>query len=235
MPLIRRAVAELLGTALLVSAVVGSGIAAQRLSPHDAGLELLENAIATGAALVAIILAVGAVSGAHLNPVISLVDASLGGLRPRELLVYIGAQVGGGVAGAMLANLMFSLPAVSIAAHERSGGGLWLGEVVATAGLVVVVFGVARSGRAATAPFAVGAYITAAYFFTSSTSFANPAVSVARMLSDSFSGIAPRSVPGFVGFQLLGGGLGLAAARLLWPRVAEVADEVVLPHPDPGG
>jgi arsenate reductase len=126
---------------------------------------------------------------------------------------------------------MFSLPAVSIAGHDRSGGGLWLGEVVATVGLVLVVFGTVRSGRAGTAPFAVGAYITGAYFFTSSTSFANPAVTVARMLSDSFAGIAPRSAPGFIAAQLAGGGLGLAAAWLLWPRVADVADDVVVPHP----
>lgn len=220
MSLIRRAVAEFLGTALLLVAVVGSGIAAQRLSPHDTGLELLENALATGAALVAIILAVGSVSGAHLNCVISLVDAALGGLRRRDLAVYIGAQLSGAATGAVIANVMFSLPAVTVATRERSGGGLWIGEIVATFGLVLVVFGLVRGGPAWAIPFAVGAYISGAYFFTSSTSFANPAVTVARTLSDSFSGISPRSVPAFVGSQLLGGALGFAAVRVLWPPTA---------------
>jgi glycerol uptake facilitator-like aquaporin len=228
--LIRKAVAELIGTALLLVAVIGSGIAAQRLSPHDTGLQLLENAIATGAALVAIILAVGSVSGAHLNPVISLVDAALGGLRRGEIAVYIAAQVSGAVAGAVVANLMFSLSAVTFSSHERSSGGLWLGEVVATFGLVLVVFGTVRSGRSSAAPFAVGAYITGAYFFTSSTSFANPAVTFARMLSDTFAGIAPGSVAAFVAFQLVGGALGYTAARLLWPSMHDAAGRVVVPH-----
>jgi glycerol uptake facilitator-like aquaporin len=228
--LIRKAVAELLGTALLLIAIIGSGIAAQRLSPHDTGLQLLENAIATGAALVAIILAVGSVSGAHLNPVISLVDAAHGGLRRAEIGVFVAAQLGGAVAGAVIANLMFSLPAVTMSTHERSGGGLWLGEVVATLGLVLVVFGVVRSGRSSAAPFAVGAYITGAYFFTSSTSFANPAVTFARMLSDTFAGIAPGSVLGFIAFQLAGGALGYAVTRLLWPSIGDAAQRVVVPH-----
>lgn len=230
----RRAFAEFIGTALLLMAVVGSGIAAQRLSPHDAGLQLLENAVATGAALVAIILAVGSVSGAHLNPVVSLADAALGGLRLRELAAYLGAQVAGAVSGVVVANLMFSLPAVSLSAHERSGAGVWLGEVVATLGLLLVVFGLVRSGARGMAPFAVGAYIAAAYFFTSSTSFANPAVTVARTLSDSFSGIAPVSVLAFVAAQLVGAALALCAVRLLWPKIGEVAELVVVPHETSG-
>jgi arsenate reductase len=228
--LMRRAVAELIGTALLLIAVVGSGIAAQRLSPGDTGLQLLENALATGAALVAIILALGAVSGAHLNPVVSLADAVFGGLRWREVPAYIGAQVAGGVAGVVLANLMFSLPAVTVSGRVRSGGGLWLAEAVATFGLLLVVFGIARSGRAAMAPFAVGAYITGAYFFTASTSFANPAVTLARTLSDSFAGIAPGGVAAFVACQLAGAVIAVAALRLLYPRYSDAARVVVVPH-----
>jgi glycerol uptake facilitator-like aquaporin len=230
MPLIRQAVAEFIGTALLLIAVIGSGIAAQSLSPNDTGLELLENAAATGAALVAIILAVGSVSGAHLNPIVSCVDAAFGGLRRRELVVYVIAQIFGAAAGAVIANVMFSLPAVSISGHLRSGPGLWLGEIVATFGLLLVVFGVVRGGRSGAAPFAVGAYITGAYFFTSSTSFANPAVTVARTLSDTFAGIAPASVLPFVIAQAVGAAAAYGVARLLWPRVAEVAGEVVVPH-----
>jgi len=231
MHLARKAVAELIGTLLLVAAVVGSGIAAQRLSPHDTGLELLENAIATGAALVAIILAVGPVSGAHLNPVVSAVDAAFGGLKRRELAAYVAAQIAGGITGAILANAMFALPAVSIAQHSRSTGPLWLSEVVATFGLLLVVFGIVRSRRFAAAPFAVGAYITAAYFFTSSTSFANPAVTLSRMFSDTFSGIAPASAGPFVAAQILGAAVAFAAVRFLWPRAAaETADLVVVPH-----
>ncbi len=164
----------------------------QTLSPGDTGLELLENAAATGTALVAIILAVGPVSGAHLNPIVSGADAYFGGLRRGELATYVVAQVVGAVVGVALANLMFSLPVISISTHLRSGPGLWLGEVVASFGLLLVIFGVVRSGRGGMAPFAVGAYITGAYFFTSSTSFANPAVTLARTLSDTFAGITPR-------------------------------------------
>lgn len=228
--LLRRAGAEFIGTALLLIAVIGSGIAAQRLSPHDTGLELLENAVATGAALVAIILAVGPVSGAHLNPVVSAVDALFGGLRRAELAVYVAAQLAGAVTGAIVANLMYSLPAVSISTNTRSTGGHVLSEVVATFGLLLVVFGLVRAGRASTAPFAVGAYITGAYFFTSSTSFANPAVTVARMLSDTFAGIGPASVPGFVGAQVVGAAFSAATIHLLWPRIDRVAGEVVVPH-----
>lgn len=230
-PLARRALAELLGTLFLVAAVVGSGIAAQRLSPHDTGLQLLENAVATGAALVAIILAVGPVSGAHLNPAVSAVDALFGGLRRAELLVYVAAQMAGGALGAVVANAMFALAPVSLSHHQRSGGALALSEVVATFGLLLVIFGIARARRFSAAPFAVGAYITAAYFFTSSTSFANPAVTVARMLSDTFSGIAPSSVAAFVAAQAGGAALAWGAVRLLWPRAAaEAAELVVVPH-----
>ncbi|HEX6493358.1 MAG TPA: aquaporin [Candidatus Dormibacteraeota bacterium] len=230
MALLRRTVAEFLGTALLLIAVIGSGIAAQRLSPHDTGIELLENAVATAAALVAIILAVGSVSGAHLNPVVSVVDAVFGGLRWREVGPYVTAQVAGAAAGAVVANLMFSLPAVTISEHARSSSNLWLGEVVATFGLLLVIFGVVRSGRAASAPYAVGAYIAGAYWFTSSTSFANPAVTLARTLSNTFAGIAPGSVAGFVAAQLAGGALAAGAIRLLWPDIDRVADVVVVPH-----
>ncbi len=226
----RRAIAELIGTALLLVAVIGSGIAAQRLSPHDTGLQLLENAVATGAALVAIILAVGTVSGAHLNPVVSCVDALFGGLRRVELAVYVAMQVCGAVAGAVIANLMFSLSAVSISTNHRASGGHVLSEVVATFGLLLVVFGVVRAGRAGAAPFAVGAYITGAYFFTSSTSFANPAVTVARMLSDTFAGIAPSSVAVFIAGQVGGALLAAAVIAVLWPRIAAVARDVVVPH-----
>jgi glycerol uptake facilitator-like aquaporin len=230
MPLLRKALAEFIGTALLLIAVVGSGIAAQRLSPTDVGLELLENAVVTGAALIAIILAVGSVSGAHLNPVVSGVDAFFRGLRVHELAAYVVAQVAGAGLGVVVANLMFSLPAVSIASRTRSGSGLWLGEVVATFGLILVVFGVARSGRTRAAPFAVGAYITGAYFFTSSTSFANPAVTLARALSDTFAGIAPASILPFIGAQLAGTVVACAVVRALWPRVDHASDVVVVPH-----
>jgi glycerol uptake facilitator-like aquaporin len=226
----RQLLAEFLGTALLVIAVVGSGIAAARLSRGDAGLQLFENAAATAAALVAIILAVGPVSGAHLNPVVTLVDRVFGGIGTREAAGYWAAQVTGGVAGTVLANLMFKLPAVELSHHARTGGGVWLAEAIATFGLVLVIFGVARSGRAGLAPFAVGAYIGGAYFFTASTSFANPAVTIARMLSDTFTGISPASVPGFVGFQLIGGVAAVAAIRVLYPDAAGAAPRVVLPH-----
>ena len=206
-----------MGTGFLVAVVVGSGIFAQRLSPDDVGLQLLENSIATGAGLVALILAFGSVSGAHFNPVVSLVDRLLGGLSTRETLVYVPAQVVGGCAGAVVANLMFELPAVNVSDQVRSSGGLWLGEVVATFGLVMVILGVVRSGRASAVPYAVGGYIAAAYWFTSSTSFANPAVTVARTLSDTFAGIAPSSVPAFVVAQLIGGLAALALAVFLHP------------------
>jgi glycerol uptake facilitator-like aquaporin len=218
----RRAVAEAAGTGLLVLAVVGSGIAASQLS-DDVGLQLLINAAATAGALVAIILALGPVSGAHLNPVVTLAERVAGGITNVEAGVYCGAQVAGGAAGAILANLMFSLPAVELSTKVRSSGALWLSEVVATFGLLLVILGVARSARPAAAPYAVAAYIGGAYFFTSSTSFANPAVTVARTLSDSFAGIAPASVPAFVTAQIAGAGLAIALARFLVP-LKEIAD-----------
>jgi glycerol uptake facilitator-like aquaporin len=227
---VRRAVAEFIGTALLLIAVVGSGIAAKRLSPGDAGLELLENALATGAALAAIIIAVGPVSGAHLNPVVSIVDTAFGGLRPRELFTYIGAQFTGAVAGVIAANLMFSLPAVTISSHPRSSPGLWFSEAIATLGLLLVIFGAVRTQRAGIVPFAVGAYITGAYFFTSSTSFANPAVAVARELSNTFAGISPGSVLPFIGAELVGAALAWVVVSVLYPREREVAGVVLLPH-----
>jgi arsenate reductase len=229
-PVARKSLAEFIGTAMLVAAVIGSGIAAQRLSPGDVGLQLFENTAATAAALVAIILALGAVSGAHLNPVVSLVDRVLGGLTNGEVAVYVSSQILGGAAGAVIANVMFGDAAVTWSTHHRATGGHLLGEVVATFGLVLVVFGVVRSGRAAAAPFAVAAYIASAYWFTSSTSFANPAVTLARTLANSFAGIAPSSAPGFIGAQLIGGAVGLVCVVALYPGVSDVAEEVVLPH-----
>lgn len=230
----RRALAELVGAAFLVAIVVGSGIMAARLSPGDTGLQLLENAFATGAGLVAIILAVGPVSGAHLNPVVSAADCWFGGITRRTLAVYAGAQVVGACVGCVLANLMFDLPAVELSTKVRSGSGVWLGEVIATVGLLLVIFGVVRSRRAAVAPFAVGAYISAAYFFTSSTSFANPAVTVGRMLSDTFAGIAPESVPGFVVAECIGGALAVALVAMLYPHIGDVADALIVPHEEEG-
>jgi glycerol uptake facilitator-like aquaporin len=209
--LLRRASAEAVGTGLLVATVIGSGIAAQRFSPDDTGLQLLENAIATGAVLVALILALGSISGAHFNPVVTLADRLLGGMGTAESGVYVLAQVVGACVGAIVANLMFDLPAVTISTHDRSSSGVLLGEVVATFGLLVVILGIVRSGRTQMAAFAVGGYITAAYWFTSSTSFANPAVTIARGFTDTFTGIRPADVPGFVAAQIVGA---LAAALL---------------------
>ncbi|MEN3271855.1 MAG: hypothetical protein V7636_616 [Actinomycetota bacterium] len=228
--LVRRALAEYVGTAFLVAIVVGSGIAASNLSPHDLGLQLLENAAATAGGLVALILALGPVSGAHFNPVVSLADAFLGGLERRDLPVYIGAQVAGAITGSIVANLMFELDAISWSTHARSTHGLWIGEVVATIGLLIVIFGVVRSGRSSAAPFAVGAYIGGAYFFTSSTSFANPAVTIGRAFSDTFAGIKPSSVPGFIICQLVGASIAVVLVRALYPEINEVADDVMVPH-----
>ena len=219
-PLARKIGAEFVGTAFLVMAVVGSGIAAARLSPDDVGLQLLENSLVTGAALVALILALQPVSAAF-NPVVTLAERLRGLLETRDAAALIAAQLIGGVLGAVLANLMFDLDAISIASTDRTGGGLWLGEVIATLGLVAVIFGSLRTGRTNTVAFAVAGYITAAYWFTSSTSFANPAVTVARMLSDTFAGIAPSSVPMFIAMQLLGGALALALIWLLYPALAQ--------------
>ena len=232
--LLRKAFAELLGTLLLVATVVGSGIAASRLSPDDVGLQLLENALVTGAVLVALILALGPVSAAF-NPVVTLVERALGAVTTAQAAVLVAAQVVGACLGSVLANLMFELPAVELSATERSAGSLWLAEVVATFGLVVVVFGVVRSGRGVHVAYAVGGYITAAYFFTSSTSFANPAVTVGRTLSDTFAGIAPASVLPFVLAQLAGGALAYGAVRLLYPDAADRAAELVAQSDPPRG
>jgi glycerol uptake facilitator-like aquaporin len=236
-PLWRRLAAETLGTGLLVTVVVGSGIAAASLSPRDVGLQLLENAFATALGLGVLILAVGPVSGAHLNPVVSAVDWWLGrrtgsGLTLRELAGYVPAQIVGAVAGAVLANLMYDKPAVSWSTTDRTSGHLWLGELVATAGLVVLIFALARSGRAAVAPAAVAAYIGSAYWFTSSTSFANPAVTIGRAFSDTFAGIAPASMPGFVVAQLVGGVTGIGLLAVLYPGAGRNADDVVTSHAD---
>jgi len=217
----RKVAAELLGTAFLVMAVVGSGIAAERLSPDDVGLQLLENSLITGAALVALILALQPVSAAF-NPVVTLVERALGLIRTTDAAAMIAGQLVGGILGVALANLMFGLDAVSIASKERAGAGLWLGEVIAALGLVLIIFGSLRSNRSDTIAFAVGGYITAAYWFTSSTSFANPAVTVARMFSDTFAGIAPSSVPMFVVMQLVGGALALGLVHLLYPTAVPV-------------
>lgn len=233
--LARRATAEAVGTALLVLAVIGSGIAASRMSPGDVGLQLFENAAATAAALVAIILAVGPVSGAHLNPVVTLADRVFGGLTTAEAGVYCAAQVIGGAVGVVVANVMFSVPAFELSTHARGSGALWTSEVVATFGLLLVIFGVVRSGRTAVAPLAVGAYIGGAYFFTSSTSFANPAVTLARTLSNTFAGIDPGSVPGFVVAQVVGAALAIGLVRMLYPAIAAVAPDVIVPHPAPEG
>ena len=216
----RRAFAEIIGTAFLVTAVIGSGIAAQRLSPNDRGLQLLENSLATGAALVALILALQPVS-ASFNPVVTLVERAVRRVTGGEAAVLVVAQVAGGLMGALLANLMFDLDAISLSDHHRASGGHLLGEAVATFGLVLVVFGALRSPRIESVAFAVGGYITAAYWFTSSTSFANPAVTIARALSDSFAGIAPSSVPAFVLMQLVGGACGLAALLVLHPTITD--------------
>jgi glycerol uptake facilitator-like aquaporin len=227
----RRLAAELAGSALLAAVVIGSGIAAQRLSPGNVGLELLENAAATAAGLFAIILMFGPVSGGHFNPVVSFADAALGGLSWREAAAYLPAQVGGCIGGAVLANLMYSEPAVSISARQRASAGHFLSEIVATAGLLLVIFALVRTGRAQAAAAAVGAYIGAAYFFTSSTSFANPAITVGRMFSATFAGIAPSSAPSFIGAQVIGGVVGVGVIRLLYPGVtpAQAAD-VIVPH-----
>jgi arsenate reductase len=212
----QKAAAELVGTAFLVATVIGSGIAASRLSPGNVGLQLLENSLATGAVLVALILALHPVS-ASFNPVVTVLERALGTLSTRTAATLVAAQVVGGLIGVVVANLMFDLPAVAVSQHVRSGSGVWLGEVVATMGLVLVVFGTLRGADNSRVAYAVGAYITAAYWFTSSASFANPAVTVARTVTDTFAGIAPSSAPAFVLAQLLGGALGLGAVALLHP------------------
>ena len=233
-PLWRRAVAELLGTSLLVTVVVGSGIAAQQLSPNDVGLQLLQNSTATVLGLTVLILVLGPVSGAHFNPAVSAADWLLGrrsgtGMTLPELGTYVVAQTVGAVGGSVVANAMFEV-GTSISAKERTTSGHLLAEVIATAGLILLIFALAATKRGALAAPAVGAYIGAAYWFTSSTSFANPAVTVGRVFSDTFAGIAPVSVPAFILAQLLGAAVGLGLLLVLFPSAARAADEAVLPH-----
>ncbi|MDQ3790088.1 MAG: aquaporin family protein [Actinomycetota bacterium] len=223
----RKVFAEFLGSLLLAALVIGSGIAAQRLS-DDVGLRLLENAAATAAGLYVLVLVFGPVSGAHFNPVVSVVAAAFGGLTWREVAAYVPAQVAGCVSGAVLANVMFDLAPVSISTTHRATVAHGLSEVVATLGLVLVIFALVRTGRAVLAPAAVGAYIGAAYWFTSSTSFANPAITIGRVFSDTFAGIAPASVLPFVLAQLAGAALAVVLLRILYPAPAH-ADEAVVP------
>ena len=227
--------AEFIGSAMLVAIVVGSGIAAERLSPDDVGLQLLENSTATALGLAVLILALGPASGAHFNPVVSLGDWLLGrrsgtGIDGRTLSLYAAVQVLGAIVGASLANAMFDLPMMEIATKDRISTGHLIAEVVATAGLVVVIFTLARTGRAALSAAAVGAYIGAAYWFASSTSFANPAVTIGRMFSDTFAGITPSSAPGFIAAQILGALVGLAFVVVLYPDAANTADQAVIAH-----
>ena len=232
----RRLIAEVLGSALLAALVVGSGIAAQRLSPGDVGLQLFENAAATAAGLFAIILMFGPVSGGHFNPVVSVVDACFGGLSWRDAVAYVPAQVLGCIAGAVLANTMFSKAVFELSSKHRASGAHFVAEVVATFGLLMVIFALARVGRTQATPAAVGSYIGAAYFFTSSTSFANPAITVGRMFSNTFAGIAPASAPAFVGAQVVGGALALGVILLLYPRISPAqASEVLVHHADGTG
>lgn len=228
-PLSRRVAAEFIGTAFLLAAIVGSGIMAERLSP-DAGLQLLQNAFATAGVLTALILAFGPVSGAHLNPAVTLADRALGGLTTREAVGYVAGQVAGGIVGVAVANLMFDLPAVTWSTTDRWGAHLWLAEVIATIGLLYVIFGLVRSGRSHVTAFAVGGYIAGAFYFTSSTSFANPAVTIGRMLSDTFAGIAPASASPFVFAEIAAVVIVAGSVRLLFPGVENFADEVLVPH-----
>ena len=223
--LTRRLVAEGFGTAMLIVAVIGSGIMASRLSTGDVGLQLLENAAATACALIGLILMFGAVSGAHFNPAVTILDRLLGTTSNRDTGLYIAAQVIGGCLGAMLVNLMFELPAVNVSTHVRSSSALWLSEVVATVTLLLLIQGCVRTGRANAVPFAVGAWIGGAYWFTSSTSFANPAVTIARTLSNTFAGIAPSSAPMFIVMQLVGTVIAFGLVRLFYPHDhSETAD-----------
>lgn len=230
----RRLLAEFLGTGLLVAVVVGSGIAAQQLSPNDVGLQLLENSMATVFGLTVLILWFGPVSGAHFNPVVSIADWLLGrragtGLSATDVAAYSAAQISGAIGGAVLANVMFET-GTHLSTHDRASGGHLVGEVVATAGLVALIFALVRSNRGAIAAPAVGAYIGAAYWFTSSTSFANPAVTIGRIFSDTFAGIAPASVAPFIGMQLLGLIVGVGLTLALYPDAGAKADDVVVPH-----
>ena len=220
MALRRKIVAEFVGTAFLLIAVVGGGIAAERLSPNDVGLQLFEAAVVTAFGLAAFIAMFGPISGGHFNPAVTIADIALGKRELSEALPYISAQISGGIAGTILANLMFELPAVELATTVRTGSGQWLGEVVATLGLLLVIFLMLRTANADKIAITVGIYIGGAYFFTSSTSFANPAVTVARMFSDSFAGIAPSSAPGFLVAQLLAIPVAIGLVRFLAPAAA---------------
>ena len=224
-----RIASELLGTMFLVAAVVGSGIMGDRLAGGNVAVALLANTLATGAALVALILTFGSISGAHLNPVVTFADALEGGIPWRETFPYILAQILGGIGGAIIAHLMFGLPIVSLSQHGRTGPSQWFSEFVATFGLLSVVWGCSRT-RSSAVPFAVGAYITAAYWFTASTSFANPAVTIARCLSNTFAGIRPVDVPSFLIAQLAGGFAATIVFRWLVPNLQAQAKEVLLSH-----
>jgi arsenate reductase len=223
-----RLVAEFVGTAFLLAGVVGSGIMAENLT-DDPGLQLLQNAFATGGILVALILALGPASGAHFNPVVTLADRVFGGIGTRDAIAYVAVQFAGAAFGVIVANVMFDVP-LEWSTRQRTGIDLWTAEAVATLGLLLVIFGVVRSGRAALAAFSVGAYIAAAYYFTSSTSFANPAVTVARTLSNTFAGIAPDDVPAFIAAQLVGAAVALVVIWVIYPNITTVADQVVVPH-----
>jgi arsenate reductase len=230
-PLPRRLLAELLGSAFLAAVVIGAGIAAQSLSPNDTGLQLFEDAAATAAGLFAIILMFGPVSGGHFNPVVSFVDAHFGGISHRDALAYLPAQVAGCTLGAIVANIMFSLSAVSISTHHRASPAHFLSEIIATSGLILVIFALARTRRSHITPAAVGAYIGAAYFFTSSASFANPAITFGRMFSNTFAGIAPASVPSFVVAQIIGGVAAILTLLALYPHITpQDAAEAVIPQ-----
>jgi glycerol uptake facilitator-like aquaporin len=228
-PLYARITAEFVGTAFLLMAVVGSGIMGERLSGGNAAIALLANTIATGAALVALILTFGSVSGAHFNPVVTLADASQRGIPWREVPGYIIAQISGAYAGVICAHLMFALPLLSSSRHARSGISQVFSEFIATFGLLSVIWGCSRL-RSSVVPFAVGAYITAAYWFTASTSFANPAVTLARAATDTFSGIRSGDVPGFVAAQLVGAAAATALFRSLAPALPVIAPDVLVPH-----
>lgn len=229
MDLTRRATAEALGTALLLAAVAGSGIMGERLAGGNAAVALLANTLATGAVLVALILTFGPISGAHFNPAVTLADAWQRGLPWRDAPVYIGAQVLGAFAGVAAAHLMFGEPLFSASQHIRSGPAQWWSEFIATFGLLAVIWGCARS-RSSAVPFAVGAYITAAYWFTASTSFANPAVTLARAASDTFAGIRPADAAPFIVAQLLGAAAATRLFRWIQPSLPESAEAVVVPH-----
>ena len=230
-PDMRRLTGEFVGTAFLLAAIVGSGIMAQNLT-DDVGLQLLQNAFATAGVLIALILAFGAVSGAHFNPAVTITDRWFGGIDTSTAVWYVGAQTAGGIVGVIVANLMFDLDAVEWSTKDRSALNLVFSEGVATLGLLLVIFGVVRAGRASVVAFAVGGYIAGAYYFTSSTSFANPAVTVARMFSNTFAGIEPASAPAFIAAQLVAVGVAIALIHVLWPDMGDVADRVVLPHDD---